>query len=82
MAVAILSVPLTKTASQNPDVISGISIKNNNGSKIGSAKKFNAQATMYSSIFFNPNFPATSVRERNIAVRNAKNIQVIDKFIC
>ena len=78
IAVAIFNVPLTRIANQNPGVISGISIKNNIGIKRGSAKKLSAQATIYSSIFFNPNLPATSVSERNNAVRKAKNIQVIE----
>jgi len=79
MAVAIFKVPLIKMANQKPLVIAGISIKNNMGSNKGSAKKFNAQATIYSSIFFNPNLPATSVKDRKKAVKIAKKIQVIKK---
>ena len=78
IAVATFKEALMHMASQKPSFISGISIKNSKGIKIGNPKKFKAHATTYSSMFFRPNLPATSVRERKKAVRNAKRIQVIE----
>ena len=77
MVVNVFNILLMVIAYQNFGVSSGISIKKRIGSSRGKEKKLKDHATIYSSIFFNPILPATSVNDRKRAVSNAKIIQVI-----